>query len=102
MNTHFTTASDNEMYRQDKAYVKGRNKGGTIPRASNHYEGAGNPNSVTGTKLACKRAQIRSCGCETCFLPRAPFNLATTLHMHSKLSPRMPIILPMQKWNIAI
>jgi len=28
------------MQRQDKAYVQGRNEGGTIPRAPNHSGGA--------------------------------------------------------------
>ena len=79
-------------------------KGGTIPRAPNHYGGAKSlreapnhcgrrqmtagspksPNNVTNTFLqystfASGRPQVRTWERPTCFLPRAPSNLVTPL-----------------------
>jgi len=60
-------------------------QGGTIPRAPNHYGNAewlwGAPkshNNVTSTffnsTFASERPQVRTWGCQTCFLPWAPSN----------------------------
>jgi len=75
---------------------QGRNEGdmgGTIPRAPNCYWSAKwlrgapkSPNNVTTHKyflqyseFASEKTQVRTSGCQTCFLSRAPFNLVTPL-----------------------
>jgi len=63
---------------------------GAIPRASNHYGRAESlqrspksPNNVTSTffhsRFASDRPQVGTWGRQTCFLPRAPSNLVTSL-----------------------
>jgi len=72
--------------------------GGTIPRAPNRYGDAESPwgalNDCEGAKMSrqchryffqysvfgSERSQVRTRGRQTCFLPRAPSNLVTSLH----------------------
>ena len=65
-------------------------RGGTIPRASNHYGGVealwGRQKSqechkyfIQYSTFASGRPQVRTWGCQVCFLPRALSNLVTPL-----------------------
>jgi len=65
-------------------------QGDKIPRAPNHYDGAKwlrrhrkvpkvSKYFLQYSECASERSQVRTWGRQTCFLPRAPSNLATTL-----------------------
>jgi len=81
-----------------KSHKQGRNggaRGAQIPWAPSHY---GSPNHCRGvekfqkchkyflqySEFASERAQVRTWGRQTCFLPRAPSNLVTPLHISAK------------------
>jgi len=91
---------DEAVQKNQVSSGQGRNegaKGGTIPRAPNHYRGA---ESLRGRRMtaggaekfqkchkhflqystfASERPQVRTWGRQTCLLPRAPSNLVTPL-----------------------
>ena len=63
---------------------QGRNKGGTIPRAPNHYERAEQSQQchkcfLQYSTFASERPQVRTWGHQTYFLPWEPSNLVMPL-----------------------
>ena len=70
---------------ESRTALQGRNEGGkgsTIPRAPNQYGGRRKSQQYHKCFLQCnafdsERPQIRTWGRQSCFLPRAPSNLAT-------------------------
>jgi len=70
---------------ESRTALQGRNewgKGSTIPRAPNHYWGRWKSQQyhmcfLQRNAFASERPQVRTGGRQSCFLPRAPSNLAT-------------------------
>ena len=65
-----------------------RGKGGTIPLSPNHCRGPKSHNNVITYKhffqnstFAFERPRVRTWGRQTCFLPQAPSNLVSPLHI---------------------